>query len=167
MKHSKRIVSRNGNQGGSGTSRLQSVSSRKGVGHQLVHVAGLGAWQKSTAGFCPEAPSPDPRRSDGGQASSSGLFSLRVDGNTGSAPQAASVQKAAWTGIVAAHGLNSKGLRRTHTLTRRPLVPDEFDGYGLARPSTPAMQAAARASTQRDAMHWHEAAKLLASALND
>ena len=117
----------------------------------------------------------------GGQASGSGFFGLRLDDCTGSAPAPASVRPAAQVApqvrpAVTASSL-SFGRRRAWlrflmhcpvsiTDVARPSA-DEFDGYGLARPSTPAMQAAARASAQRDACNWREAADLVASALND
>lgn len=94
MKDSKRIVSRNGNQGGSSQARLQPVPSLESVGYQPVYVASVGAREKSAAGVCSEAPSSDPRRRHGGQASSPGLFGLRVNAATGSPPAPVAVRPA-------------------------------------------------------------------------
>lgn len=47
-------------------------------------------------------------------------------------------------------------------LSPAPVVTDECDGYGLARPSTPAMQRAAAESDRQDEREWRELADLAA-----
>ncbi len=49
-----------------------------------------------------------------------------------------------------------------HQARMADLAADEYDGYGLARPSTPAMQRAAAESDRRDEREWRELADLAA-----
>ena len=178
-----RSVTRNGNPGGPAQAGSQPISSRQGVGRETHHAPIVGAGNTATAWLRLEAPSRDPRRSVGGQASLPAFFGLRLADTVAPTRSEVTVRTTEAKAVPSAQALD---LTRTFPPLARSYDPS-FDEvqyqawldeilaanrvwqalqdaveYGDARPSTPAMQATARAAALRDEREWSEYADLVA-----
>ncbi len=186
MHHNTRSVSRNGNQGSSSHSQLHAGACSRGVGRAFENAASLGAGAPSAPRFRTEAPSLHTRPNLGGQRSPAGFFGIYFVGDADqprvpahSSPAAVLAERS-YTGEGARSVINtaSEAVRPAQakavapasasrqvavTQPHRPRLADEFDGYGLGRPSTAAMRAAAHASDTQDAADWHALADLAAT----
>ena len=76
MNHNTQGVSRNGNQGGSGQTRLQPVAGRKSLEDPAQNASEMGAGYPYATGSIASHAAPNTRHSHGGQASGPGLFGI-------------------------------------------------------------------------------------------
>ncbi|MBE7157211.1 MAG: hypothetical protein INR62_02025 [Rhodospirillales bacterium] len=126
------------------------------MGSAAQNPSGLGAEHAQTSRPRSKASTPDPRRSQGGQASGPSLFGLRIDSFTGSAPAPTATRPFAQATqvrpIVTSNSL-SFGQRRARLrfLMHRPV------------PSTVSMAQAAATAHQRGEQDWRELADLVAA----
>lgn len=136
MNHNTQGVSRNGNQGGSGQTRLEPVAGCKSLEYPAQNTSEVGAGYPYATGSIASHAAPNTRHGQGGQASL-GLFG--IPGISFPQPRAKAPAPA-----VAAH------LRRDRReVSVRPSERDElFDGSPVQM--TPAMHAAAGAADERD-----------------
>lgn len=127
MKDNRRSVSRNGNQSSQSSPWPQPIPGCQGMGGAVANAPSLGAADKRTARLCAEAPPPDPRSSHGGQASGPGLFGLRLDGVTSSAPGPSAVRPVTQDPATAA----SLAIRIKQLRDRRDVIEVELDGVPI------------------------------------
>lgn len=127
----------NADQGGAAQIAFEPVTSRKGLGRSSPHSSDVGAGNKATPGFCLEGLAADPQCRDGSQAGSPGLFGLRIDAATGSAPAPSVVRPASQATHAARQGQLTKAsrrpARREHYRDYRPQSQAEQDGHRTQR----------------------------------
>ena len=140
MNHTIHGVSRNGNQGSSGQTRLEPISGSKSLGPFSGHSPRVGAGIPSTSRSRHDQAARDHRsRPVGGQASGPGLFGV-----------------ASITGSPRSHAGTASTIRRALTTPATRLVTVPAAGLALAMPKcwqpavTPAMRQAAIAADERE-----------------